>query len=213
MASDKMQRMSRKSGILAAILVLVPALRAAEPLPPALPPEPSAPVSVSADYIIGPGDVLQVFVLDNPELTITVPVLPDGKISTPLVQDMIAVGKTSSMLASDIEKVLSEYVRSPQVSVIITQAASAFSQVKVMGRVQRQQPLPYREGMTVLDAILAAGGLAEFAAPNRAKLLRMENGKQTEIRIRLGNLLNDGDLKHNLPLKPGDVLLVPESRF
>lgn len=205
--------MSRKSGILAAILVLVPALRAAEPLPPALPPEPSAPVSVSADYIIGPGDVLQVFVLDNPELTITVPVLPDGKISTPLVQDMIAVGKTSSMLASDIEKVLSEYVRSPQVSVIITQAASAFSQVKVMGRVQRQQPLPYREGMTVLDAILAAGGLAEFAAPNRAKLLRMENGKQTEIRIRLGNLLNDGDLKHNLPLKPGDVLLVPESRF
>jgi polysaccharide export outer membrane protein len=213
MASDKMQRMSRKSGILAAILVLVPALRAAEPLSPALPPEPSAPVSVSADYIIGPGDVLQVFVLDNPELTITVPVLPDGKISTPLVQDMIAVGKTSSMLASDIEKVLSEYVRSPQVSVIITQAASAFSQVKVMGRVQRQQPLPYREGMTVLDAILAAGGLAEFAAPNRAKLLRMENGKQTEIRIRLGNLLNDGDLKHNLPLKPGDVLLVPESRF
>lgn len=208
-----MQRMSRKSGILAAILVLVPALRAAEPLSPALPPEPSAPVSVSADYIIGPGDVLQVFVLDNPELTITVPVLPDGKISTPLVQDMIAVGKTSSMLASDIEKVLSEYVRSPQVSVIITQAASAFSQVKVMGRVQRQQPLPYREGMTVLDAILAAGGLAEFAAPNRAKLLRMENGKQTEIRIRLGNLLNDGDLKHNLPLKPGDVLLVPESRF
>lgn len=205
--------MSRKSGILAAILVLVPALRAAEPLSPALPPEPSAPVSVSADYIIGPGDVLQVFVLDNPELTITVPVLPDGKISTPLVQDMIAVGKTSSMLASDIEKVLSEYVRSPQVSVIITQAASAFSQVKVMGRVQRQQPLPYREGMTVLDAILAAGGLAEFAAPNRAKLLRMENGKQTEIRIRLGNLLNDGDLKHNLPLKPGDVLLVPESRF
>lgn len=147
MASDKMQRMSRKSGILAAILVLVPALRAAEPLSPALPPEPSAPVSVSADYIIGPGDVLQVFVLDNPELTITVPVLPDGKISTPLVQDMIAVGKTSSMLASDIEKVLSEYVRSPQVSVIITQAASAFSQVKVMGRVQRQQPLPYREGM------------------------------------------------------------------
>jgi polysaccharide export outer membrane protein len=169
--------------------------------------------SVGADYIIGPGDVLQVFVWRNPELTVTVPVRPDGKISTPLVEDMTAVGKAPSVLARDIETVLAEYVRSPQVNVIVTQPASIFSQVKVMGQVQKPQALAYREGMTVLDAVLAVGGLAQFAAPNRAKLLRMENGRQTEIRIRLGRLLNGGDLEQNLPLRPGDVLMVPESRF
>jgi polysaccharide export outer membrane protein len=157
--------------------------------------------------------VLQVFVWLNPELTVTVPVRPDGKISTPLVEDMTAVGKAPSVLARDIETVLAEYVRSPQVNVIVTQPASIFSQVKVMGQVQKPQALAFREGMTVLDAVLAVGGLAQFAAPNRAKLLRMENGRQTEIRIRLGRLLNGGDLEQNLPLRPGDVLMVPESRF
>ncbi len=104
-------------------------------------------------------------------------------------------------------------MRSPQVNVIVTQAASVFSQVKVMGQVNNPQALSYREGMTVLDAILQAGGIAPFAAPNRSKLLRTEDGKQTEIRVRLGRLLNDGDLEQNLQLRPGDVLLVPESRF
>lgn len=168
--------------------------------------------AVSDDYIIGPGDSLQVFVWRNPELTITLPVRPDGKISTPLVEDMVAVGKTPTELARDVEKVLAEYVRSPQVNVIVTQPASAFSQVKVMGEVAQQQALAYREGMKVLDAILAVGGLAEFAAPNRTKLLRTENGKQVEIRVRLGKLL-DGDFSQNHALKPGDVLLVPASRF
>ena len=174
-----------------------------------------APVAsaVSDDYIIGPGDSLQVFVWRNPELTITLPVRPDGKISTPLVEDMVAVGKTPTVLARDIEKVLDEYVRSPQVNVIVTQPASVFSQVKVMGQVMRPQALAYREGMTILDAMLAVGGLAQFAAPNKTKLLRTENGRQSEIRIRLGKLLNDGDLSQNQPLRPGDVLLVPESRF
>jgi polysaccharide export outer membrane protein len=176
-----------------------------DPLPPA--------ASVGADYVIGPGDVLQVFVWRNAELTATVPVRPDGKISTPLVEDMVAVGKNPSVLARDIEKVLSEYVKSPQVNVIVTQPVSVYSQVKVMGQVQKPQALAYREGMTVLDAVLAVGGLGQFAAGNRAKLLRSENGKQTEIAIKLGRLLNNGDLKQNLPLKPGDVLLVPESRF
>jgi polysaccharide export outer membrane protein len=163
--------------------------------------------------VVGPGDVIQVFVWRNPELTVTVPVRPDGKISTPLVEDMVAVGKNPSALARDIEKVLSEYVKSPQVNVIVTQPASVFSQVKVMGQVTRPQALAYREGMTVLDAVLAVGGVGQFAAPNRTKLLRNENGKQTEIHIKLNSLLNGGDLKQNLPLKPGDVLLVPESRF
>lgn len=169
--------------------------------------------AVNPDYIIGPGDTMQVFVWRNPELTVTIPVRPDGKISTPLVEDMVAVGKSPSDLARDIEKKLAEYVRSPQVNVIVTQPASAFSQVKVMGQVQRPQALAYRKGMTVLDAVLAVGGVAQFAAPNRAKVLRSENGKQTEIRIKLGNLLNGGDLKQNVTLQPGDVLLVPESRF
>lgn len=168
---------------------------------------------VRSDYVIGPGDVIQVFVWRNPELTVTLPVRPDGKFSSPLVEDMVAVGKTPSQLARDVEAVLAEYVRSPQVNVIVTQPASTLNQVKVMGQVKSPQALPYREGMTVLDAILAAGGLAEFAAGNRTKLIRTENGKQEEIRLRLGNLINGGDMRQNLVLKPGDVLLVPQSRF
>lgn len=168
----------------------------------------------SPDYIIGPGDTIRVDVWQNPELSMpAIPVLPDGKFSTPLVRDMVAVGKTSAELARDIEQVLSEYVRSPQVTVTVVNAVSALSQVKVIGQVRQPQAIAYREGMTVLDAVLAVGGLAEFAAGNRAKLLRTEDGRQREIRVRLGRLLNDGDLSQNHPLLPGDVLLVPESRF
>ena len=180
---------------------------------PALAANTPAKSTVEADYVVGPGDVLQVFVWRNPELTVTVPVRPDGKISTPLVEDMVAVGKSPSQLARDIEKVLSEYVKSPQVNVIVTQPASVFSQVKVIGQVKKPQALPYRDGMTVLDAILATDGLAQFAAGNRAKLLRTVDGKQKEYRIKLNRLLDDGDLTQNMALKPGDVLVVPESRF
>src|ERR1022692_188972 len=134
--------------------------------------------TVPADYLIGPGDTVQVFVWRNPELTSTVPVRPDGKISTPLVEDMVAVGKTSSRLARDIETVLAQYVKSPQVNVIVTQPVSAFSQIKVIGQVVKPTSLPYREGMTVLDAILQVGGLAPYAAGNRAKIVRMQGGKE-----------------------------------
>ena len=156
---------------------------------------------------------MQVFVWQNPELTVTVPVRPDGKISTPLNEDMPAVGKTPSQLARDIEKVLSEYVRSPHVNVIVTLPASAFSQVKVIGQVLHPAAVPYREGMTVLDAVLAVGGLGNFAAGNRARLVRIENGKEAEIHVRLDALVNNGDMSQNLKLRPGDVLVVPESRF
>jgi polysaccharide export outer membrane protein len=142
-----------------------------------------------------------------------VPVLPDGKISTPLVENMVAVGKNPSALSRDIEAVLSEYVKSPQVNVIVTEPSSTFSQVKIIGQVAKPQSLAFREGLTVLDAVLACGGLAEFAAGNRAKIVRMENGVTKEIRIRLSSLVNNGDTKQNLLLKPGDVLVVPESRF
>jgi polysaccharide export outer membrane protein len=208
-------------GILAGLLVCAASWAAAQDAPsvaaveaPATPVAPAAPAPVvGADYVIGPGDVMQVFVWRNPELTATVPVRPDGKISTPLVEDMVAVGKNPSALARDIEKVLGEYVRSPQVNVIVTQPASVFSQVKIIGQVARPQALAYREGMTVLDAVLAVGGLAPFAAGNRARLMRTVDGKQQEIRVRLGDLVNDGEMKQNLMLKPGDVLVVPESRF
>jgi len=206
-----MPSLLRSLRALLAILVLSHPLVAAEPL--AATGDAPATSVVENNYIIGPGDVLQIFVWRNPELTVTVPVRPDGKISTPLVEDMGAVGKSPSTLARDIESVLAEYVKSPQVNVIVTQPASVFGQVKVMGDVRTPQALPYREGMTVLDAILAVGGVAEFAAPNRTKLIRTENGKQREIRIRLGNLLNDGALKENLLLRPDDILLVPQSRF
>src|SRR5690606_36265925 len=157
--------------------------------------------TVSPNYLIGPGDTLQVFVWRNPELTATVPVRPDGKITTPLVQDMVAVGKTPSQLARDIEQVLAEYIRSPQVNVIVTNPVSTFSQVKVIGQVTNPQSLPYREGMRVLDAVLAAGGLGHFAAGNRAKIVRRVNGKEVELRVRLDDLINRGDLKHNLELQ------------
>ena len=171
--------------------------------------------TVGPTYMIGPGDTLQVFVWRNPELTATVPVRPDGKITTPLVQDMVAVGKTPTQLSSDIEAVLSEYIRSPQVNVIVVNPVSAFSQIKVIGQVTNPQSLPYREGMRVLDAVLAAGGLGPYAAGNRAKVVRKqgEGNKEVTLRVKLDDLLNKGDMRHNLELKPGDVLVVPESFF
>ena len=172
-----------------------------------------APPAVGSDYRIGPGDTLQIYVWRNPELTATIPVRPDGKISTPLVEDMIAVGKNPSQLARDVEKILSEYVKAPRVNVIVTNPVSYFSQVKIIGQVQHPQALPYREGMTVLDAVLSVGGLAPFAAGNRARLMRIENGKQKEIRLKLDKILDGGDMALNIPLQPGDVVLVPESRF
>ncbi len=178
-----------------------------------LPPNQAAPKAVENDYIIGPGDALEVFVWRNPELSVTVPVRPDGKISTPLVENMVATGKTPPQLARDLEGVLAEYVRTPKVNIIVTTAASAFSSVKVVGQVMHPQALPYREGMTVLDAILAVGGLGQFASGNRARIVRMENGRETTIHVKLANLVNSGDVRENVALKPGDVLVVPQSLF
>jgi polysaccharide biosynthesis/export protein len=166
-----------------------------------------------ASYVIGPGDQIQVFVWRNPELSTTVPVRPDGKISTPLVNDLVAVGKTPAELSRDIEKALAEYIRSPQVSVILLQARSVYSEVRVVGEVLKPQAVPYRSGMTVLDVVLAVGGLNPFAAGNRSKIIRKEGGKDVEIRVKLEDLLNDGDMSQNAAVKPGDVLVVPQSRW
>ena len=188
---------------------------AAVPVPAAAPPAaaPTGAVAVGPDYRIGPGDSLQIYVWQNPDLSVTVPVRQDGRVSTPLVEDMLAAGKTPSDLARDIEKVLSEYVRAPKVNVFVLIAVSALSQVKVTGQVKTPEALPYHEGMTVLDAVLAVGGLTDFAAGNRARVVRTVDGKQQEIKIRLDKLLEKGDMSQNIALRPGDVLLIPQSRF
>jgi len=209
---------ARGTGGLLIGLVLSPMLVACASAPtPAPAPSPTATAAdtkgTDTNYIIGPGDSLEVFVWRNPELSVTVPVRPDGKISTPLVEDMVAVGKTPPQLARDMEKVLSEYVRAPKVNIIVTTAASAFSLVKVVGQVQHPAALPYREGMRVLDAILAVGGLTQFASGNRARIVRVENGKETVIHVKVADLVNSGDVKQNELLKPGDVLVVPQSIF
>jgi polysaccharide biosynthesis/export protein len=189
-------------------------VQAAESAPAAAASAPTdAPPANNETYIIGPGDQLQLFVWRNPELSANIPVRPDGKISTPLVPDMVAVGKTPTELAKDLEKVLAEYIRSPQVNVIVAQPASVFSQVRVIGQVSKPQAVAYRQGMSVLDVVLAVGGLAPFAAGNRSKIIRKVDGKEREIKVKLADLVNKGDMKQNVPMVPGDVLVVPESRF
>jgi polysaccharide biosynthesis/export protein len=175
---------------------------------------PPAEAAVQTEYRIGPGDSLQVFVWNHPELTVTVPVRPDGLISTPLVDNMQAAGKTASQLSRDFEKALAEYVRSPTVNVIVTGFVGALAdQVRVVGQAQRPQALPYRASMTLLDVMIAVGGLGEFAAGNRAVVVRQEGAKNLRIPVRLSDLMNDGDIGANMSLRPGDVLIIPESRF
>lgn len=174
----------------------------------------SAGGAIDSIYVIGPGDQLDIFVWRNPEISVSVPVRPDGKISTPLVEDMVAVGKTPSELARDMEAVLETYIKSPSVNVIVTGFQGVFAeQVRVVGQAANPQAIPYREGMTVLDVIIAAGGLSEFAAGNRSKLVRKVNGESVEYKIRLDDLLNDGDISQNVDIEPGDVIIIPESYF
>lgn len=166
------------------------------------------------EYMIGPGDTLNVFVWGEPELSVNIPVRPDGMISTPLVEDMGAVGKTPTELARDIEAVLSEYIRSPQVTIIIQNFVGTFAaQIRVLGQAVKPGPVPYRDNMTLLDVLLEVGGLTDFASGNRAKLTRTVDGKTQEMRVRLDDLMNKGDLEENVPMMPGDVIVIPEARF
>lgn len=163
-------------------------------------------------YVIGPLDQVQIFVAGAPELSVTVPVHPDGWISTPLVADIQAAGKTPSELARDMETALRPYVQNPDVSVIVQQFAdtSAYT-VRVMGAVKNPMAVPYRPNMTVLDAMVAADGLDEFAAGNRAVLIRgHQDGSEEVYQLRLEDLLDEADLSANAPVRPGDVIMVPE---
>jgi len=175
----------------------------------AVPAEPT-----QSEYRIGPGDTLQVFVWNQPELTVTVPVRPDGMISTPLIEGVPAEGKTAAQLARDLETALAEFVRNPKVSVMITSFVGTYGdQIRVVGQAGRPQSLPYRANMSLLDVVIAVGGLAEFAAGNRAVIVREQDGQQLRIPVRLRDLIDDGDIGANVPMRPGDVLIIPESRF
>lgn len=168
----------------------------------------------SLRYLIGPGDTLKVFVWRNAELSTTVPVRPDGRISLPLVDDIVASDLTPSQLAKAIKKELAKYIREPNISVIVTGFGGSYNQqVRVVGEVLRPQAIPYRQNMTVLDAMILAGGLTEFAAGNRAVIIRKTETGAKKVRVKLKNLLKKGDIRGNYQLLPGDVLLVPETLF
>lgn len=165
-------------------------------------------------YLIGPGDSLNIFVWRNPDLSISVPVRPDGRISVPLLEDITAAGKTPTELSREIEGELGQYIQDPLVTVIVTGFVGAFSeQVRVVGQATNPRALPYRAHMTVLDAMIEVGGLAEFADGNRATLVRTEAGEQKQYRVRIADLIQDGDISANAELLPGDVIIIPESIF
>jgi polysaccharide export outer membrane protein len=185
---------------------------------PELPPAPmvASQEGPGEEYIIGPLDQLTIFVWRNPELGAKVQVRPDGRITTPLIEDMPAVGKTPTMLAQDIKMQLSEFIREPLVSVIVDNFSGTFSQqIRVVGATEKPASIPYRANMTLLDAMIAVGGLSEFASGNKARLIRndRQTGTQRTYNVRLGDLLKRGDSKANVSLAPGDVIIIPESMF
>lgn len=170
--------------------------------------------SPAADYRIGPGDTLDIRVWRQPELSAQLPVRPDGKISIQMVDDMVAVGKTPTELARDMEAVLAQYYRAPQVSVLITNFVGVVaSQIRVLGEVVRPGAVAYRDGLTLLDVMLEVGGMTEFASGRRAELTRTVDGKVEKIPVRLDRLLEHGDTEENLPMQPGDLVTVPPARF
>lgn len=175
---------------------------------------PTGGASSDYNYIIGPGDSLNVFVWRNPELSATVAVRPDGKFTTPLVEDLPASGKAPSALAREIEKKLGEYIRDPLVTVTVGGFVGETSeQIRVVGEAAKPQTIPYRKDMSVLDVMIVTGGLTEFAAGNRASIVRHAGGERQQYRVRLEDLLKDGDIDANVAMQPGDILIIPEAWF
>jgi len=181
-----------------------------------LPPVPDAQVNVEVDYdyIIGPGDEIAIFVWGNSELNSSSPVRPDGKLTTHLVEDLQASGKTSTQLARDVEAAYSEYVRQPVVSVTVTGFEGVPDQsVRVMGEAVDPQQITYKKHMTLLDVMIAAGGLTEYAAGNQSVLIRLVDGKEVSYSLRLDDLVKQGDISANLSIMPGDIVIIAESWF
>ena len=166
-------------------------------------------------YIIGPGDTVQIFVWRNPEVSQSATVRPDGKISTPLIDNLLASGKTNTQLARDIEKELSVYIREPIVTVIVQPGGMGVysEQIRVVGQAAEPQAIPYVTNMTLLDVMIKVGGITEFADGNKTTILRVVNKKPTQFRVRLDDLLKDGDISANVDMLPGDIMIIPESWF
>jgi polysaccharide export outer membrane protein len=176
------------------------------------PPAPPLAASPDYNYVIGPGDTVSISVWRNPELSMSVPVRPDGKITGPLVEDLTVIGKDSTTIAREMEKVLSKYVRDPIVTVIVTNFVGPYSeQIRIIGEAARPQALPYRQKMTLLDVMIAVGGITDFADGNAASILRGSEGKQYNVRLK--DLLRRGDVSANVEMKPGDVVIIPQSWF
>jgi polysaccharide export outer membrane protein len=177
------------------------------------PPAPVSAVTPDYNYRIGPLDVVNVIVWRNPELSMSVPVRPDGKITTPLVDDLVALNKTPSELSRELEKVLVKYIRDPVVTVVVTSfAGPASEQVRVVGEATKPQILPYRANMTVLDVMIAVGGLTDFADGNSARIVRAAEGNKL-YSVRLNDLIKRGDIGANVDVRPGDILIIPQSWF
>jgi polysaccharide export outer membrane protein len=166
------------------------------------------------NYIIGPGDKLNIFVWRSPELSVTVPVRPDGKISVPLVNDIVAVGKTPTQLSHEIETALAKYVKEPRVTVITESFIGPFSeQVRVIGEAAQPRAVSYRANMTLLDVMIEVGGLTKFAAGDRAIIVRTVKGTQVSYPVKLDSLIKDGEVQYNAKMQPGDILIIPQSYF
>ncbi len=203
---QSLQRFARGAVLLAAMTLAACASRAP------LPPQEAAPPP--SDYLIGPGDNVNIIVWRNPEVSQSVPVRPDGKITTPLVEDLQASGKTSTELARDIEKALAKFIQQPVVTVVVTGFVGTYGeQIRVIGQAAKPQALSYRVDMSLMDVLIAVGGVTEFAAGNRASIIRTVNSKAQKMAVRLDDLIKDGDISANLPMRPGDVLIIPESFF
>ena len=183
-------------------------------LTPKHPPPPTFAATPDWRYVIGTGDSVSVMVWRNPELSMIVTVRPDGKVTTPLVEDLPASGRTPTQLAREIEKSLSKYVQSPVVTVIVAGGVGPYTeQIRVIGEAAKPQALPYRENMSLLDVMIMVGGITDFAAGNRATILRSAGGKKEQFGVRLQDLLRRGDLTANVAMRPGDVLIIPQSYF
>lgn len=201
---------ARRATLLAAALVL--AACGSTPIG-GLPPAPAAPQGSDYSYVVGAGDTLNITVWRNPELSMSVPVRPDGKISTPLIDELVAQGKTSTEIAREIEKKLGAFVRDPIVTVIVTSFVGPYSeQIRVVGQAARPQFLPYKQKMTVLDVMIAVGGLTDFADGNGASILRTSDGNK-QYSVRLNDLIKRGDVSANVEMRPGDILIIPQSFF
>ena len=168
----------------------------------------------SWEYVIGAMDGVNIFVWRNPEVSQSVTVRPDGRISTPLVEDLQAAGKTPTQLAREIEAVLGQYIKEPLVTVIVEGFIGTYDeQIRVVGEAAKPQALPYREGMSLLDLMIAVGGITDFAEGNQAIIVRNVDGKQLQANVRIEDLIKDGDISANIPMMPGDILIIPESWF